>query len=151
MNTFFSIFAFVGFFCSVLVHFATYFGINLSENMPWVWLLHVGIFIAIIPLIKKDLWRDLFQRLPLWAKTLVVVLGVYAIFNFLLFLALSQGGSPQVRDGAYVLASHGTVIRELSEAEYRAQERYALRGVSGHWMIFYILPALFSWYRKDAR
>ena len=119
--------------------------------MPWVWLLHLGIFIAIIPLIKKDLWRDFFARLPLWAKTVVVLFAVYAMVNIVLFFALSQGGSPEVRDGVYVLQNHRTVIRELSEAEYHAQERYALRGFSGHWMIFYMLPALYSWYRKDTQ
>jgi len=54
---------------------------------------------------------------------------------------------PDVRDGKYVLHNHGQVIRELSENEYEWQKAYILRGFSGHWMAFYLVPAIVFWYR----
>ena len=71
----------------------------------------------------------------------------YALINFALFFFLSKGGVPDVRDGKYVLHNHGQVIRELSEDEYELQKAYVVRGFSGHWMVFYLVPALVFWYR----
>ena len=47
------------------------------------------------------------------------------------------------------LAKHwpGYVAYEISEADYRQQRTYVTRGFSGHWMVFYLLPALYSLYR----
>jgi hypothetical protein len=134
MRTFFSIFAWAGFFASILVHAITFWGINAADYVPWVLVLHVGCFIAIIPLIGKDVWRDVVAVVPLWAKTLVVFFMAYAVVNFVLSFVLSEG-----------VANPG----ELSEQEYHLQLAYVLRGFSGHWMLFYFLPAVYSWYRND--
>jgi hypothetical protein len=98
---------------------------------------------------KKDYWAWFFAPMPRWARYTAKVFFAYAIINFALFFFLSRGGTPDVRDGKYVLHNHGTVIRELSEDEYELQNAYILRGFSGHWMIFYLIPALYFWYRKD--
>ena len=150
MRTFFSIFAWVGFLASLLVHSLTFFGVYAGDYVPWVWVLHIGCFVALIPLFKKNLWRDVLASMPRWATSLAVLLMVYAVVNFFLSFVLSEGGAnPDVWDGKYVLQSHGKLVRELSEREYHLQLAYQLRGFSGHWMIFYLLPALFSWYRTD--
>jgi hypothetical protein len=150
VRTFFSIFAWVGFFASVLVHFITFVGINAADYVPWVWVLHVGCFIAIIPLFRKNLWRDVIALMPRWAQFMLVVFMAYAVVNFVLSFVLSEGGgTPDIWDGRYVLHIHGNLVRELSEKEYHLQLAYVLRGFSGHWMIFYLLPALYSWYRND--
>jgi len=146
MRIFFSAFTLTGLFASVLVHLLTFLGISAAEYVPWVWVLHLGIFVAIIPLIGM---RDELTAAPPWARTVVAIAAVYAVVNFLLFLLLVRGGSPGVVDGKYVLSSHGHVIRELSEQEYHRQQACVLRGFSGHWMIFYLSPALYWWYRKD--
>ena len=147
---------FIGFFASLLVHLTTFLGLNLAKYVPWVWGLHLGCFVATIPLLfvqgfkrKKDFWHKLFAPMPRWAQYIIRGFFIYALINFALFFFLSHGGTPEVRDGKYVLHSHGQVIRELSEEEYEHQNAYVLRGFSGHWMIFYLLPALYFWYRKD--
>ena len=38
--------------------------------------------------------------------------------------------------------------REISEAEYRQHQVRALRGFSGHWLLFFALPALFFLHLK---
>lgn len=152
----FSITAFIGFCISLLVHLTTFLGINPARHIPWVWGLHVGIFVVFIPMIfaqgltpKKDFWPKMFARTPRWARYLTKAFFAYALINFALFFVLSEGGVPQERDGKYVLHNHGNVIRELSEAEYERQNAYVLRGFSGHWMVFYLMPSLFFWYRKE--
>lgn len=159
MRRAFSIFAFTGFFISLIVHLTTFFGINPAKYIPLVWGLHVGIFMVFFPMLfvqrsapkKKDVWAMLFAPIPRWARYAVKAFFVYAFINFALFFFLSRGGTPDVRDGKYVLHNHGTVIRELSKDEYELQNAYILRGFSGHWMVFYLIPALFFYYRKDER
>jgi hypothetical protein len=116
----------------------------------------LGIFVLFIPIVfaqgltpKKDLSVKLFAGAPRWARYLTKAFFAYAVINFALFFVLSEGGVPEERDGKYVLHNHGNVIRELSEEEYERQNAYVLRGFSGHWMVFYLLPLLFFWYRTD--
>lgn len=152
----FSITAFIGFFTSLLVHLTTFLGINPARHIPWVWVLHLGIFVMFIPMFvaqgfttKKDFRREIFALIPPWAGYLTKAFFAYALINFALFFFLSDGGVPQERDGKYVLHNHGDVIRELSEEDYERQNAYVLRGFSGHWMVFYLIPSLYFWYRKD--
>ena len=150
-----SIVAFAGFFASLLVHLITFLGIDPSKHMPFVWGLHLGIFVVFIPMAiyqrrtrRNENWRASLDVTPRWAQYAVMAFLAYALINFALFFFLSEGGVPSVRDGKYVLHNHGKVVRELSEDEYELQKAYVLRGFSGHWMIFYLVPALFFSFRS---
>ena len=154
MRRAFSILALTGFFASLLVHLTTFFGIDPTKHVPWVWGLHLGIFVLFIPMLfvqgltpRKDFWNKIFADMPRWARYTIKAFFAYALINFALFFFLSKGGTPEVRDGKYVLHNHGQVIRELSEDEYELQKAYVVRGFSGHWMVFYLVPALVFWYR----
>ena len=154
MRRAFSIFALMCFFASLLVHLSTFFGIDPSKYVPWVWVLHVGIFVALAPMIvmqgmapKKDFWPKIYAAMPRWANHAINFFAVYAVINFALFFFLCRGGVADERDGKYVLHNHGHIIRELSESEYEWQKAYVMRVLSGHWMVFYLLPALVFWHR----
>ena len=156
MRKFFSIFALTGFFSSVFVHLSTFFGTDLSKHIPRVWVLHLGVFVAFIPMLllqglapKKD-WNQIFATIPRWARYSIKVFFAYALINFALFFFLSESGVPDVRDGKYVLHNHGQIIRELSENDYEWQKAYVLRVFSGHWMAFYLLPAIVLWFRRKS-
>jgi len=143
-----------GFFSSLFVHLSTFFGIDLSKHVPWVWVLHLGIFVVFIPMVfvqglesRKDFWNKIFAAIPRWGRYTIKAFFAYAVINFAMFFFLSKGGVPDVRDGKYVLHNHGQVIRELSEDEYEWQKAYVLRGFSGHWMVFYLIAAIVFWYR----
>jgi len=143
----------IGFFLSLFVHLVTFFGIDPAKHVPWVWVLHLGIFVVFVPMVlmqgsslRKDLWNDLFAAVPRWARYAIKGFFAYAVINFALFMFLSEGGVPGERDGQYVLRNHGQIIRELSESEYERQKAYVMRGFSGHWMVFYLMPVLVFWY-----
>jgi hypothetical protein len=74
----------------------------------------------------------------------VVAVGIaifaYAILNFLIFMKLTEGGNPSIQDGKYVLLNHGTLIREITQAEYHSFCANEVRGFSGHWLVFYFMP-----------
>ena len=80
---------------------------------------------------------------------MVAVFAAYVLVNGTLEFIRALGGTPDIWDGRFVLHQHGTFVRELSGEEYHIEQAHVLRGFSGHWMIFYLLPALYSWYRTD--
>lgn len=147
---------------SAIAHFATFFGIDPQAKFPAVWLLHLGIFIVILPLLivygKEPGGRFgtidhtlVMKYVPSWMKSLLMILSIYTAVNFGLFFVLSEAGAPDVWEGKYVLQNKGTFIRELSKAEYEKHLMYEVRGFSGHWLIFYFYPliAYYSYLKKQ--
>jgi hypothetical protein len=130
---------------SLVVHVSTFLGIDPMAKWPGVMFIHLAIFPPFIAAIYyaertsrkgREGQDKVFKSAPLWLRTLAGVFFAYALVNFAVFLILNEGGGPHERDGKYVLTSHGTVLRELSKAEYHRQQAYVVRGFSGHWMMF---------------
>jgi hypothetical protein len=141
----------LGLAISSVVHFGTYAGRGLGPEHPLFWALHVGIFPLFFAFVfrlrawqsvrrgafglkRRQLrWRELLPYFPAWVPPLVVVLFAYVMANFF----LSSGHLPS--KGA------GTPLAD-------AQAVYMARAFSGHWLIFYTLPALFFLFvPSDAR
>lgn len=138
----------------LIVHLTALIGdYDLSRKIPFLRLLHVGIFIVWIPTIlllrKKTEAEDnkvqikprafsksLFSETPAWLKVIAIAGFVYAFINFMLFTA-SQSGTPDIKGGQYILHSHGKLIRALTEQEYNHYLANQTRGFSGHWIAFY--------------
>lgn len=70
---------------------------------------------------------------------------VYTAVNFAVFINLMEG-TPEVKNGRYYLHHHGQIIREITEVEYGRFRAYEVRGFSGHWMLFSLLPMVFFGY-----
>ena len=130
---------------SLVVHVSTFLGIDPMEKWPGVMLIHLAIFPPFIAAIsyanriggpKQGRQDRVIDTAPRWLRILTGLFFAYALVNFAIFLVLVEGGGPHERDGKYLLTSHGTVLRELSEAEYHRQRAYVVRGFSGHWMLF---------------
>lgn len=124
---------------SLVVNVASYFGISLLEELVF---LHFGIFVLGIPAavsaknrkIKKAPWwppsaslRALTEGGPAWGPRALVAAHVYALVQFVALLVLSHAGTPSIRDGKYILHSHGRLIRELTETEYGWQQAHVSR------------------------
>jgi hypothetical protein len=143
--TFWSAFAALLLLISLAVHGLTFLGIDPMEAIPGVMWIHGLIFLPFIAALiyaegaggpKDQRQTKVMRHAPLWLKIITGVFFVYAFVNFTSFLILSEGGGPEMRDGGYVIASHGRIIRELTEQEYHQQQAYVVRGFSGHWMLF---------------
>lgn len=145
--------ALAGFIISFFIHILTYFGIDAATYLPPIWTLHIGIFVVFIPFVfttqslqkehGRHALRLIMADVPTWAKLLLGIIFAYTMVNFLLFIQLSEGGSPAIENGRYILQSHGTFIRELTTSEYNWQLAYITRGFSGHWLLFYAVPAAY--------
>ena len=156
LNRFLGLLAAAGFFAALVVHCLTFAQVDVQSAYPYVWLLHVGCFVVFFPFVfiarsefgAKPSFSQLRAMLPIWAAALLFGTFAYAIVNFGLFVLHSEGGAPSESNGVFVLKNHGNVIRQLSEAEYHLQRAYVIRGFSGHWLVFYLVPALFFLFRS---
>ena len=137
-----SLYGAFGLTASAIVHFGTYIGRGLSPDHPLFWALHIGIFPLFFAFVRRLRawqsvrrgvfgfkqrqlrWRDLLGYFPPWVPPLVMLLFAYVMANFFLSTAhLPPRGSD-------------TLLTD-------AQAVYTARAFSGHWLIFYTLPALF--------
>lgn len=150
--------AFVGLVLSLAVHAGALLGFDASTKFPFVWGLHVGMFVVFIPLVllcRKELgpnpsFSDLRSNFPDWVVFLGMALMIYAVANFAFFIVATQGGNPSFEEGKYFLKDHGRTIREISASEYAFFKTNELRGFSGHWLVFYYVPFAYFLFRKHA-
>ena len=129
---------------SLAIHVVTFWSFNLADRFPWLWLLHLGIFVFIIPLQLRQWFQQrrvdeelvtLTSELsnskpagafpsvsgfPSWLTAIYLSLGVYVVVNFFVFI-LGAEGSPYRRGEEYTLENHGKVVREISREAYDAR------------------------------
>lgn len=152
---------------SVLFHFATYIP-TISVSMQMAWPLHLATMAVFATMVfslvaqqkrqpkkaakglfgswraanqqNKEFQSKLLRCVPLGLRIACGTAFIYAFINFMLFIALMEGGSPSVKNGKYILHSHGHKIRDITKEEYQRFRAYEVRGFSGHWIIFSIVP-----------
>jgi hypothetical protein len=132
-------------FIAFLAHATTYLGYDIREKFIYLWYsLHLtswaALLLAIVLAVReKDEYSfSQISKRGEWLALFFTLLVAYAVFNFMFTsIVLSEDGSPKVIDGAYVLFSHGKVIRKLNQDEYIRQKIYEARTESGHWMLFF--------------
>lgn len=86
---------------------------------------------------------EIIRSAPKTIRILCAGVFLYALVNFALFMINSEGGGPFAENGKYYLKSHGHIIRELSEKEFYRFQAYELRGFSGHWILFSLIPTAY--------
>ncbi len=164
MNKALCIIAVIGFTLSLIAHIVSVSGIYIGEQFPFVWALHLGIFVVWLPTIlklknktgfsKRDrkygdslkmFFKAIFFDMPKPVMIISLFCFVYATLNFWLFMDAGQGGTPSIVDGKYLLQNHGLLIKELTESEYFKLKANEIRGFSGHWMMFYSVAMGVLW------
>jgi hypothetical protein len=143
-----------GFVASLAVHLGTYFTDHARSDSLAVYALHgfcLVMCFLMFPFTRR--MEKLWGRRATFAKDyggrrgqrIINVLFAYALINFMLFLGISVAkGQMRVWEKDQTYHARGwSVDREISEAEYLQHRVRELRGFSGHWMLFFALPALF--------
>lgn len=157
MNHLVAVTALVGFIVSLVVHVSAILGVDASARIPFVWLLHLGVFVVCIPLVlsiqkvfgPRPTIAQVRAAFPGWVVALGVAVLAYVVVNFLLFVVAADAGSPSIRDGKFVLEDHGRFVRELTSIEYTAFKAKEVRGVSGHWLYFYYMAFAYFMFRRQ--
>jgi glycerol uptake facilitator-like aquaporin len=141
----------VGLIFSLVVHLATFIGVDFRTVLPAVMWLHVGSILAGLPVVwifqrlyrkvpRKELWKAATRCAPKWMTKTMMGVFAYALLTFVLMnFVFNHGGVPSELDGRKVLHSHGRVIRYLSDQEFERHQLYTLRSFSAHWLAFYTI------------
>ena len=139
-----------GFLLAAAAHGASVLGFDVQEHIPFVFGLHVGIFVVWFPAVlrARTLRVDLEACLPPWVRTVLFVLFAYALLNFVFSLSQLGGGQPGMRDGRYVLLNKSKLVREINAQEYHQLRAFLLRAFSGHWLLFYGAACGFLLWRR---
>jgi hypothetical protein len=90
----------------------------------------------------KQFEEELPGLVPTAVRAVVVVLFVYALVNFAVFMARNEG-KPRIENGEHVLKYKSHFVRTLTAEEYELQRRWEVRGPSGHWMFFTLIPTVY--------
>jgi hypothetical protein len=163
MNRFLLLLSAGGLLASIVVHLLTFVP-GSPVAMGQVWPLHVLLFIPFSAMVvrlkalqlpgmtQREYQRALTRYVPAPVRIAVIGAFAYAMLNFGLFFMQASGGGPMQQDGRYYRANHGRIIAEISEVEYHRLEALQVRGFSGHWLVFYAIPAIFfAWVEPKAR
>jgi len=143
----FALLAALGLLISITANVSTYFGVEPMQRWPYIWLLHLGVFVVFIPALtvqnhrgkeRPFRWRDVFSGVPAWIRWMLVGLIIYAPVSALPFVIFFGGGGPSKEpDGTYAMTSHGRILRTLTVDEYHRAIGYEFRCMSCWWIIFY--------------
>jgi hypothetical protein len=138
LNPFLAGYCLVGAGVSLLVNLLTYVGIATQEYVPLVWGLHLAIFPSFIVFAfrlrewhtgswwhRRLLWREMLRFLPRTVAIGIPLLFAATLANF--FTATSHLPN---RGVPYQGTDHETAL-------------YTIRAFSGHWVLFFALPAVF--------
>ena len=131
MKKFLFYFAVTGWTLGLIVHLLSIAEFDISDKVPFVWVLHIGIFVVWIPMVlslRKNeelnnyqqssvlnrvnpfgFFKIIFKQTPIWLIVIAIGGFFYAMLNFLLFMNSAQANE--------------------------------LRGFSGHWIAFYGIAA----------
>jgi len=174
MRKFLFYFAVTGWTLGLTVHLLSLADFDITDTVPYVWILHIGIFIVWLPTVfylKKNeelkayqqsgmlnrmnpfgFFKIISRQTPTWLIIIAIGGFFYAIINFMLFMN-SEPGVPDIKDGQYILQDHGRLIKILTEQEYHHYKANEMRGFSGHWLAFYGLAAaiLFPFNKQSTR
>ena len=144
--------AVVGWGAAVLVHGLAFVGVDVASFVPFVWLLHVGIFAVWIPAVLKmrrakalrsvttaagqsTSSGHVSKQAPLWLTAVAFAGMAYAVVNFVVFS--SSATSTGEEHGRYYTHNRRKDRQPISAQAYHRLQANELRGFSGHWIGFY--------------
>ncbi len=146
-----------GLTASVLIYIGGFQGTTMDSIAREAVVLHVGVFLVLLPIYLIEyasgkgqmlFWKAFSRGMPRWAIRGIRLFGVLFIFHFIFFLVQSHAASPKIKDGAYVLDSHGQTVKVLSASEYRSLKGAELRLFASGWMFFYFTPVMYWWFSR---
>jgi len=147
-----------GLFClaSASCFIASFFGLNLNRLGLKVFLLHAGLFTLGLPLIAIEKIKARAHRLsprelnperkPPWLSQISVGLFLLFVVVFFSFLLLSHAAMPDIKDGEYVLNSHGRITGYISEKDYFWLKAWELRLFASGWVCLYFRLMIDWWF-----
>lgn len=143
---------------SLLVHVASFFGVSLLRPFSFLWVVVVVLGVAaafsrrgrtlrdLSPLAIIDSTRVLPDGSPRWVTVAVFGSILYSAVTFLVTIVATNGQEPGVSGDRYVMEFHGSVVREITEAQYRWQLAHQTGMWSSLWLSVFAFSLLAFWH-----
>lgn len=161
MKKFIFYLAAAGWIISLVIHILSLAKTDVEASIPYIWILHIGIFAVWIPAIRVlrlfranqggkklfDIYRFVILNAPVWLAVLAIGSFVYCIIGSFIFLFMKEG-TPGIINGQFVLHNHGKILHIITEGEYHQAKAGVMRLFSGVWLAFYGMAAAIL-YRKE--
>ena len=141
-----------GLIAGIYIFIASFFGLTMDKLGGKAFLLHLGLFALFIPLVIVERWPkgvDPFRGKPRWVLRSMQILFLLFVVVFFTFLALSHAASPEIINGEYVLNSHGTMARHISERDYLFLKGWELRLFASGWILAYFATMMHWWFPRQ--
>ena len=122
-------------FCLVAM---TFFQKHLSGDL-WIIALMFGMFANFAVIGKYGERYPLPERFKAFVILALVLSGLFAFFNFWVYIFAHSDGQPRMVDGRYVLDYKGTIAAYLTEQEYHRLKCAEQRFWAGHLSFFYAM------------
>lgn len=138
----------------------TFSGARMDTMLRWWILLIPGFTIMALPIFLLEYpaskkwgwsWKILRRDMPTWVAPCVVALQLLAAVHFIWLAAHLGAGVPAVRDGQYVLQTHGKILAVLAEPEYIRLQSAVARTAATITTVMYSLPMFYWWFNRDRR
>jgi hypothetical protein len=145
----------LGLAASVSCYVGSFFGMALDRLPSWAVLLHLGTIVLILPVIaleysgrsdRSSFWERFADSMPGWTVPAVKLLAVFFFVHFVVFLVQSHVAAPAIRNGQYVLESHGRLVKVITETEYLKLKAAELRLFATGWIFFYLISSTYWWF-----
>jgi hypothetical protein len=154
---FLAILSLAGLAASMVVYVGSFKGLTLDRMGSWMFVLHIGIFVLLIPMYaieypgirNRTFFRHELRRgKPVWAYYMGQLFGAFFLIHFILFFLVSHGAAPKIVDGKFALDNHSQITTWLTEAEFLSLKGYELRIFATGWMSFYSFAATYWWFPR---
>ena len=153
--------ALMGFIISAAVHLSTFLDTRFAATIDSPFLaLHFAIFPLFFAMLfaqraemkgmdKREVLLNVGASVSRWAKVGFIFFFLYTPVNFFRSMFETGGATAHPSETGYVLTNHGRIIRHVTPEEALENMAIQARMFSGHWMVFYLLPALFFLARRE--
>lgn len=152
MSRFFVALTTLGFVASAVLHLITFTRWSPPAGDALALALFAGAFVPLIAMVVRHRgaararpdrralgWREAIALVPGGARMLIVGAVLYALMNMVLSLMVTGGATAERVGDRHYLVEGGRRV-EISREAYEEHRRVTMRLLSGHLLLFYLLP-----------
>ncbi len=127
-----------------------------SNELSWIPALIIGALALHIPIPFLEhawgdqtfFWKGFARGMPRWAVPCIILFWLIAVGHLVWFFVGSNAAAPIIKDGQYVLSSHGRIRGKLTQEEYLALKAGELRALAALTFAVYLQPLLYWWFPR---
>src|SRR5450432_143420 len=157
MRRFLAILSASGLAAATYAYIGSFAGSTMDALVQWAFVLHIGIFLLMLPMYVVEplstksrtfFWKEFAIGIPRWVVPVAKLLGLICAIHFVIFLVESHAASLQIKDGEFVLNSHGRIVKVLTQSEYWHVKGAELRMFATGWIFFYFVQTMYWWFPR---